>query len=73
MRTSAKGKGGKKPRTVYLEVGFWRADSGTGIFLATNDPAAPSFQVLVRQDGAKTSGHPSLWKNLDDCLKQKGL
>lgn len=75
MRTSTRGKAGKKPRTVYLEVGFWRADSGTGIFLATNDrdPAAAHFNVLVRKDGTKSSGHPALWENLDACLKKNGL
>ena len=73
MRTS-KGKVGKKPRSTYLEVAFWRDPVGTAVHLATNDPDAPStFHVLVRKDGSKTSGHPSLWRELDKCLKLNGM
>jgi hypothetical protein len=75
MRTSTRGKAGKKPRTVYLEVGFWRADGGTGIFLASKDPdpAAASFNVLIRKDSDKKSGHKALWNNLNACLEKNGL
>ena len=73
MRIS-KGKGGKKPRSTYMDVAFWRDIGGTGIHLATNDPGAPStFHVLVRADGSKASGHSSLWKQLDKCLKMNGM
>jgi len=70
MRTSKTGKGGKKPKSVYLEISFWRAASGSGIFVTTNDRTAPhKFNVLVRSDGSKQSGHPALWKQLDRYLR----
>jgi hypothetical protein len=73
MRKS-KGKAGQKARSTYLEAAFWRDTGGTAIHLATNDPDAPStFRVLVRKDGTKTSGHPSLWRELDKCLKLSGM
>jgi hypothetical protein len=57
-----------KTKTVYLKMHFWRSDGGTGIFLAAD---LPTFAVLVRKDGSKQSGHPSLWRELDKYLKQR--
>jgi hypothetical protein len=70
MRTSARGKSGGKPRTAYLEINFWPADSGSGIFVTSADWSKP---VLIRQDGRKLSGHEYLWPILDGCLKKAGI
>jgi hypothetical protein len=59
----------KKPKTISLEVHFWRSSPpGTAIKLAAKD-----FVVLVRKNPAKKAGHPALWRELDKLLKQKKL
>jgi hypothetical protein len=72
MRKS-KGKAGQKPKSTYLEIALWRAPGGTAIHVASNDPAAPTFHVIVRKDPAKASGHPYLWRELDKCLTLNGM
>lgn len=67
----ARGKRGKSPRSVYLEIGFWR--EGKTIHIGTNDHEAPTFHVAVRDDGSKPNGHPSLYRELSKCLKRMGL
>jgi len=71
MRTSVKGKGGKKPRSVFLEVAFWK--DGDAIHVASNDPEVPTFHIMVRADGSKKSGHPYLYRELEKCLAAKGV
>lgn len=71
MKLSAKGKGGRKPRSVSLMIMFWKQKDGA-IHLATNDPEAQDFHVAVRADPAKRSGHPMLYRRLNAYLKQKG-
>jgi len=71
MRTSKSGKSGKGPRSVFLEICFWR--DGDAIHVATNDPEVPSFHVAVRSDGSKPSGHPYLYRELTKCLQQKSI
>jgi hypothetical protein len=74
MRTSKAGKAGSKPKSVYLEIAVWRNPlPGSAIHVATNDPEAPTFHVIVRKDAAKASGHPYLWRELDACLRAKGM
>jgi hypothetical protein len=65
MRLSEKG------RTVIMELGFWMNDDGT-IHLTGNDPEVETFHVAIRQDPAKNSGHPYLYRELAKCLKQMG-
>lgn len=71
MRLSKKGKGNAKPRSVWMEVGFWMDARGT-IHLATNDPEAKTFHVAVRNDPGKPSGHPMLYRRLKSYLKKMG-
>ncbi len=67
----SKGKAGGKPRSVYLEISFWR--DGNTIHVAHNDPEGPStFHVAVRADGSKPSGHPYLYRELSKCLDRMG-
>jgi hypothetical protein len=71
METSVRGKDGKKPRTVYLKVSFWRAGpSGTGIFMTAKEWPKP---ILVRKNPEKKSGHPYLWDTLNTCLNDAGF
>ena len=60
----------KKSKTIPLNAAHcWPSDPpGTSIKLA-----AKNFVVLVRRNPAKKAGHPSLWRELDKLLKQKGL
>jgi len=71
MRTSSKGKDGRKPRSVFLEIGFWRKDGGA-IHVTSHDPEIP-FHVIVRKDPVKKSGHPYLYRELEKCLEMKGV
>ena len=71
MRLSKKGKKGKPPKSVAMEMMFWMTDSGV-IHLATNDQAAVTFHIAVRKDGTKPSGHPYLYRELVKCLKTAG-
>jgi hypothetical protein len=73
MKLAAKGKKGKAPRSVSMEMMFWMTDDGA-IHLSTNDKAeaALEFHVAVRADGSKPSGHPYLYRNLIKCLKSVG-
>lgn len=67
----SKGKAGRKARSVYLEIAFWR--DGEAIHIAHNDPEGPSsFHVAVRKDGSKPSGHPYLYRELSKCLDSMG-
>lgn len=67
----SRGKNGQQPRSVYLEISFWR--DGDKIHIAHNDPEGPStFHVAVRSDGSKPSGHPSLYRELSKCLDRMG-
>ena len=67
----ARAKPGKHPRSVVLEIAFWR--DGNAIHVASNDPATRTFHVAVRADGSKPSGHPYLYRELDKCLTQMGV
>jgi hypothetical protein len=71
MKLSKKGKGGKKPRTVSFEIMFWKAKNGV-IHIGTNDREGIGFNVAVRHDAGKPSGHPGLYRRLDAFLKMKG-
>ena len=71
MKLSRKGKAGEKPRTVSFEIMFWKVRGGA-IHVATNDPEGVGFHVVVRDDPAKPSGHPYLYRRLDAFLKKKG-
>jgi hypothetical protein len=67
MRIS-KGKGGEKPRTVYLEISIW--EGPRLIHVAHNDPDGPEFHVAVGSDAAKPNGHPKLYAALSKCLNR---
>jgi len=73
MELSKKGKKGKPPKSVKMELTFWMSDDGV-IHLTTNDqdPATYTFHVAIRKDGTKPSGHPMLFRELVKCLKGAG-
>ena len=71
MKLSKKGKAGKAPRTVSFEIMFWKTKNGT-IHIGSNDREAIGFNVAVRSDATKPSGHPHLYKRLDAFLRKKG-
>jgi hypothetical protein len=70
MRQSTRGKGGNQPRSVSLEIMFWKTPSGT-IHVATNDQEARDFHVAITADPNKRNGHPTLYRRLDSYLKRK--
>jgi len=73
MKLATKGKNGLPPKSVSMVLMFWMDDAGI-IHLATNDKAeaAAAFHIAVYKDGAKPSGHTSLYRNLAKCLKNSG-
>jgi hypothetical protein len=54
-----------------MEIAFWKDNKGV-IHLATNDPEAGTFHIAVRDEAAKPSGHPPLYRRLSSYLKKKG-
>jgi hypothetical protein len=72
MRKSKAGKGGANPKAVHLEISFWLKPDNS-IHVTCNDPAVETFHVAVRDDAAKASGHPMLYRELAKCLRQMGV
>ncbi len=64
-------KGGKAPKSVAMEIAFWRHRDV--IHIASNDRETKTFHVAVRDDPSKPSGHPYLYRELKKCLEQKGV
>jgi hypothetical protein len=64
MRLSQKGK------SVILEVAFWWDEQDHAVHVVGNDPEPTTFHVAVRNDPAKPSGHPYLFRELVKCLRQ---
>jgi hypothetical protein len=71
MRLSRTGKGNGKPRSVHMEIGFWMDKKGV-IHLATRDRQARDFHIVVRNDPARRSGHPMLYRRLKSYLRAMG-
>ncbi len=73
MELARSGKNGAPPKSVAMTLMFWMNDDGV-IHLSTNDKAeaAEKFHVAVSNDGTKPNGHPSLYRNLEKCLKASG-